>query len=132
MSEELINNSLDLVLLLNDYIYQHVPRLKEKKREIFFLGKNKHIWMSFHPDDFIMILLKEVILPLVGTIDRVIVRAAMAIGRSKEKDGYVYNGQKRHFAPQCSKQAYKSQCTSTDYFIHCPEINLIKDFFSFI
>ena len=128
LSEELINNSLDLVLLLNDYIYQIVPRLKEKKREIFFLGKNKHIWMNFQPDDYIMILLKEAILPLVGAIDRVIPRAAIAIGLSKEKNGYTYNGDKRQFAPQCSKAAYKSQCTSTDYFIHRPEIDLIKDF----
>ena len=128
IEEESINNSLDLVIMMNEYIFKHVPRMKQNQRQIFSLGENKHIWINFQSDDYLMIILKESLLPLLGALDKVVPRSAMIIGHSKKKESYTYKGVERKFSPKCNKREYDSQCTKTDYFVHLPHIEIIRDF----
>ena len=128
LQEDSVNNSLDLALLLNDYIYKHVPRLKEKRRTIFSVGQNHHIWMDFLPSDYITIILKGSLLPLIGALDKYVPHGAIVIGRTKLKDHYEYEGKDRKFSPECSQRKWVSQCEKTDFFAHRPHIDLIQDF----
>lgn len=128
ISQEQINNPIDLCIVLNTYIYKNVDRLKHKKREIFSYGNNGRIWVSFQEDDYVTIIPKNSLLYILGVMDKVKTRAGIVLGKSKEKMHYMYNGVERTFTPECQKKAYTSVCPEADFFTHSPHIDLVSEF----
>lgn len=66
LDDKCLNNGYDVCNELNNLLYKKCQRLKDRGRAIFYWGTNNRIWMRFHPQDFLTIVLREKTLQIIG------------------------------------------------------------------
>ena len=126
LDNKYINNPLDLALETNSGVWAAVPRLKRQQREIFFYGKNRRIWVSFKPSDYVALVLKSQLLVIMGVLNKDRPQDAIVIGKSKQKDSFVApDGSKKYFSDPYKDLVFRSVCNTTDYFLHHPKLKNI-------
>ena len=126
LDQDFITNGHDLAYKMNENIMKSVPRLKEKKRNIFSYDNSK-MWLEFQETDYITLVLKADTLILLGAVERAEPQQAIIVGRPKEALSYVYEGKTRYFSQGCQRKLPLS-CPGIDFFAHEPKIAKI-DFF---
>ena len=127
LEHKLINNPIDLCNQLNDFILMKVKRLKESKRQIFTFESNKRIWINFEPTDFILLILKAGVLPIVGAIETPMTGVAIIVGKNKQELYFTEDGKEYYFASNC-RQVYHSFCEKRDFFQFPPRLGLVQEF----
>ena len=113
-----------LVGSLNNYIFDASPAIKQKRTKLFQYDRHlDRLWLVLEDDDLITIRLRGKILNLLGVTNKELSKKFyIIVGRSKEGDGYEWNGQYRKFDKNFLEDL-KSVSQKTNIFQFPPKIH---------
>ena len=128
LSKKCFFSPKQIVMCLNEAIWKSIPRLRDKKIEIFsWDSTQRRIWVQFKEDFWITVLIEGSYLYRLGIELQSKPNDLVVLGRDKSKDSYTYEGEKRTFNTDC-REKYTSICKKMNYFRFMPHIIDVPEF----
>ena len=127
-----IHTGVELASYLNTILWKNLKRTRRSKVAPFVFDSvlNK-FWYCYDPSLWYLILLKGFVCKLVGLTNNDDPNQVAALGLSKGKSTYTYRKKTRNFAPD-ARSAYKSKCSTRNFFKYEPLTEINKDITQFV